>query len=208
MEAACFALRLDRPYVFDFICYAWRLIHVQSRPIPPLPVHLGGKSGGNRYLLIAIRVEDDMEVRAAYKIRGFADIGDGVVFITHVGQMLKYCIRTFDTFDGGNRGDHFTVLGAADNKGGKFDFQVMATNHIHTANLLVIDDCVLALPTNSDAYSNETGYVPEPGKIFIFDGRQHLCVQGENAGHMFLMNLATGELTTQPTEHEVLTTRV
>jgi hypothetical protein len=148
-----------------------------------------------------------MDVNATYNMVGFNTLADGDVFVTRHDQRMKYCIKTFDTYQpGGAKNTHFTILGTAGGGDHHFDFEVQFRN-LHEEMVLAISGCGLTLPTNADAYAIQQGFNPDQGTVFVFDGHPHLCVRGEDAGTMWLLDLASGELINQPLNNIMVVVR-
>ena len=119
---------------------------------------------------------------------------------------MKFCVRTFDTYQGGNKNIHYTILGSADGAENLYDLQVRFRN-LGDETVLIPKECKLILPAEAKAYSIERGFNPELGMIFMFDDQSHLCVRGQDAWQMWLLNLGSGELTQRPSSEIFVTVR-
>ena len=148
-----------------------------------------------------------MDVQAIYGISNFADLGNGDAFIGRVDETMKYCIKTFDQFEGGRDRTRFTVLGALDYKPDELAFKVLDERLLQTTAVLAVRACELALSENGEDYSFERTFEHELGVIFISAGQRHLAVRIEDGADRLLLNLATGELTQGPEDDNLVVVR-
>ncbi len=139
-----------------------------------------------------------MKMNSREKLRKFADLERGSIFIATATASNHFCIKTFEKYEGDQPDiDSFVVLSP-----GLLDYNgepgVLGNEVIHDGPVLEIEGVKLSVSTEPSDIQFDSGYSPSAGSVFVFSTGTYLSVKS-NYGDR-LLNVESGELVERPPE--------